>query len=119
MIDMTDVDITMKGSYNIHNHPAAETQFSFSDDADVPGMLADGTSVMEAFDYKYRYRLEKMNGVTEEQWEQARDEAESNVPLIMQDRGLDFSDYEENAKHILIEETCRILGKGVYRRWER
>lgn len=119
MIDMTDVDIAMKGSYNIHNHPAAETQFSFSDDADVPGMLADGTSVMEAFDYKYRYRLEKMNGVTEEQWEQARDEAESNVPLIMQDRGLDFSDYEENAKHILIEETCRILGKGVYRRWER
>lgn len=60
-----------------------------------------------------------MNGVTEEQWEQARDEAESKVPLIMQDRGLDFSDYEENAKHILIEETCRILGKGVYRRWER
>ena len=119
MIDMTDVDIAMKGSYNIHNHPAAETQFSFSDDADVPGMLADGTSVMEAFDYKYRYRLEKMNGVTEEQWEQARDEAESNVPLIMQDRGLDFSDYEENAKHILIEETCRILGKGMYRRWER
>lgn len=67
MIDMTDVDITMKGSYNIHNHPAAETQFSFSDDMDVPYMLDDGTKIMEAFDYKYRYRLEQMDGVTKEQ----------------------------------------------------
>lgn len=27
-------------------------------------MIADGTSVMEAFDHKYRYRLEQMDGVT-------------------------------------------------------
>lgn len=119
MIDMTDVDIAMEGSYNIHNHPAAETQFSFSDDMDVPYMLDDGTKIMEAFDYKYRYRLEQMSGVTKEQWEQAREEAKSNVPYVMKERGLDLSDYEEYAKHILIEETCRILGKGVYRRWER
>ena len=119
MIDMTDVDITMKGSYNIHNHPAAETQFSFSDDMDVPYMLDDGTKIMEAFDYKYRYRLEQMDGVTKEQWVEARSQAEENVLSIMQDRGLDLSDYEEYAKHILIEESCRILGKGVYTRWKR
>ena len=119
MIDMTDVDIAMKGSYNIHNHPAAETQFSFSDDADVPNMIADGTSVMEAFDHKYRYRLEKMDGVTLEAWEEAKEQAKDEVTHVMDDRGLNFSDYEENAKHILIEETCRVLGKGVYTRWER
>lgn len=62
-IDLTGVDISMKGSYNIHNHPADQTQFSFSDEADVPSMIADGTSVMEAFDHKYRYRLEQMDGV--------------------------------------------------------
>lgn len=60
-----------------------------------------------------------LNGVTEEQWEQAREKAKGNVPYVMKERGLDLSDYEEYAKHILIEETCRILGKGVYRRWER
>ena len=119
MIDMTDVDITMKGSYNIHNHPAAETQISFSDDMDVPYMLDDGTKIMEAFDYKYRYRLEQMDGVTKEQWVEARSQAEGNMLSIMQDRGLDLSDYEEYAKHILIEESCRILGKGVYTRWKR
>lgn len=119
MIDMTDVDITMKGSYNIHNHPAAEIQFSFSDDMDVPYMLDDGTKIMEAFDYKYRYRLEQMDGVTKEQWVEARSQAEGNMLSIMQDRGLDLSDYEEYAKHILIEESCRILGKGVYTRWKR
>lgn len=60
-----------------------------------------------------------MNGVTEEQWEQAREEAKSNVPCVMKDYGFDLSDYEENAEHILIEETCRILGKGVYTRWKK
>lgn len=60
-----------------------------------------------------------MNGVTAEQWEQARDEAESNVLCVMKERGLDLSDYEEYAKHILAEKACRILGKGVYTRWKR
>lgn len=60
-----------------------------------------------------------LNGVTEEQREQAREEAKGNVPYVMKERGLDLSDYEEYAKHILIEKTCRILGKGVYRRWGR
>lgn len=118
-IDLTGVDISMKGSYNIHNHPEEQTQFSFSDDADVPNMIADGTSVMEAFDHKYRYRLEKMDGVTLEAWEEAKEQAKDEVTHVMDDRGLNFSDYEENAKHILIEETCRVLGKGVYTRWER
>lgn len=119
MIDMTDVDIAMKGSYNIHNHPAAETQFSFSDDADVPGMLADGTSVMEAFDHKYRYRLEQMDGVTLEEWEEANAQAKDNAYSIMIDRGMGFSDFAENALHIQIEEACRILNRGVYMRWKR
>lgn len=113
------LDTILRGSYNIHNHPADQTQFSFSDETDVLGMIDDGTQVMEAFDYKYRYRLERLDGVTKEQWEQAREEAKSNVPYVMKDYGLDLSDYEEYAKHILIEETCRILGKGVYRRWKR
>lgn len=113
------VDISMKGSYNIHNHPADQTQFSFSDDADIPNMIADGTSVMEAFDHKYRYRLEKMDGVTLEAWEEAKEQAKDEVPRAMRVQGMDFSDYEENAKHILIEETCRILGKGAYIRWKR
>lgn len=118
-IDLTGVDISMKGSYNIHNHPADQTQFSFSDEADVPSMIADGTSVMEPFDHKYRYRLEQMDGVTLKEWEEAKEQAKDEITHVMDDRGLSFSDYEENAEHILIEETCRILGKGVYTRWER
>ena len=118
-IDLTGVDISMKGSYNIHNHPADQTQFSFSDEADVPSMIADGTSVMEAFDHKYRYRLEQMDGVTLKEWEEAKEQAKDEITHVMDDRGLSFSDYEENAEHILIEETCRILGKGVYTRWKK
>mgnify|MGYP002532541377 CR=1 FL=1 len=118
-IDLTGVDISMKGSYNIHNHPADQTQFSFSDEADVPSMIADGTSVMEAFDHKYRYRLEQMDGVTLEEWEEAKEQAKDNVSSTMMRKNLGLLDYEENAKHILIEETCRILGKGVYTRWKK
>ena len=118
-IDLTGVDISMKGSYNIHNHPADQTQFSFSDDADIPNMIADGTSVMEAFDHKYRYRLEQMDGVTLEEWEEAKEQAKDEVTHVMDARGLSFSEYEENAKHILIEGACRVLGKGVYTRWKR
>lgn len=118
-IDLTGVDISMKGSYNIHNHPADQTQFSFSDEADVPSMIADGTSVMEAFDHKYRYRLEQMDGVTLKEWEEAKEQAKDNVSSTMMRKNLGLLDYEENAKHILIEETCRILGKGVYTRWKK
>lgn len=118
-IDLTGVDISMKGSYNIHNHPADQTQFSFSDDADIPNMIADGTGVMEAFDHKYRYRLEQMDGVTLEEWEEAKEQAKDEVTHVMDARGLSFSEYEENAKHILIEGACRVLGKGVYTRWKR
>lgn len=118
-IDLTGVDISMKGSYNIHNHPADQTQFSFSDEADVPSMIADGTSVMEAFDHKYRYRLEQMDGVTLEEWEEANAQAKDNAYSIMIDRGMGFSDFAENALHIQIEEACRILNRGVYMRWKR
>ena len=118
-IDLTGVDISMKGSYNIHNHPADQTQFSFSDEADVPSMIADGTGVMEAFDHKYRYRLEQMDGVTLKEWEEAKEQAKDNVSSTMIRKHLGLLDYEENAKHILIEETCRILGKGAYIRWKR
>lgn len=118
-IDLTGVDISMKGSYNIHNHPADQTQFSFSDEADVPSMIADGTSVMEAFDHKYRYRLEQMDGVTLKEWEEAKEQAKDNVSSTMMRKNLGLLDYEENAKHTLIEETCRILGKGVYTRWKK
>ena len=118
-IDLTGVDISMKGSYNIHNHPADQTQFSFSDEADVPSMIADGTGVMEAFDHKYRYRLEQMDGVTLKEWEEAKEQEKDNVSSTMIRKHLGLLDYEENAKHILIEETCRILGKGVYTRWKK
>lgn len=118
-IDLTGVDISMKGSYNIHNHPADQTQFSFSDEADVPSMIADGTGVMEAFDHKYRYRLEQMDGVTLKEWEEAKEQAKDNVSSTMIRKHLGLLDYEENAKHILIEETCRILRKGVYTRWKK
>lgn len=107
---------TMKGSYNIHNHPRNETQYTFSDDADVPAMLGDGTDVMEAFDYKYIYHMERAKGVSVDEWDNARYEAEQNVSKIMLERGYTEEEYEEQRLHLIIEEACKKCGIKYYRR---
>lgn len=107
----------MAGSYNIHTHPPEQTQFSFSTDADIPAFFADGTEVMEAVDYKYRYRFERPN-VTFEEWEQVRAEVEQQISKVLTIYGYDLGDYEEMKEHITILETCKRLGIDCYTRWE-
>lgn len=108
----------MAGSYNIHTHPPEQTQFSFSTDADIPAFFADGTAVMEAVDYKYRYRFERPN-VTFEEWEKARIEVRANLDLYYDEYGVNFDNYEEMREHMIIDITCKKLGLRVYTRWER
>ncbi len=112
-----NLDDIFKGSYNIHNHPPNETQFTFSVDADIPAMFADGTKVMEAFDYKYCYRIEFPKEITYEQWENEFSNVKENKLKILTDKGVDFDNYYENHLHILIETTCEHLGMR-YSRWE-
>ena len=114
-----NLDEVFKDSYNIHNHPPNETQFTFSADADIPSMFADGTKVMEAFDYKYRYRFERPEGITFEEWENAFEHIKSNKAEIFTEKGLNFEEYEENYLHILIEQTCKKLGIKRYIRWKQ
>ena len=56
-VDCSYLGDKLKGSYNIHTHPPDTTQYSFSTDADIPAAFSDGTAIMEAVDYKYRYQL--------------------------------------------------------------
>ncbi len=114
-----NLDDIFKGSYNIHNHPPNETQFTFSVDADIPAMFFDGTKVMEAFDYKYCYRFELPNGITFEEWNDAFSYVEDNKSKLFMEKGLKLEEYEENYLHILIEETCKQLGIKGYYRWKR
>ena len=107
-----------EGSYNIHTHPSESTQFSFSTDIDIPAFFNDGTSVMEAVDYKYRYRFERPENVTFDEWEDARYEAERIAGKIMYSKGLTFEEYQESYKHTVILETCKILGIDIYKRWK-
>lgn len=73
---------------------------------------------MEACDHKYRYRFERPENITLDDWENAKYSAEQKAFCIMDEKGLSFDDYEENYNHIVISETCRILGIDVYKRWK-
>ena len=95
------------------------TQYSFSTDADIPGAFADGTAVMEAVDYKYRYRFVVPENITFEQWEAVCEEVREERNAVMESRGYGFDDYEENIQHVIIDETCRRLGLKCYHREKR
>ena len=118
-VDCSYLGGKLKGSYNIHTHPPDTTQYSFSTDADIPGAFADGTAVMEAVDYKYRYRFVVPEGITFEQWDAVRYDVEENIGAIMVQRGYSLDDVVENQQHIIIEETCKRLGISSYSRWKR
>lgn len=115
-VDCSYLGDKLRGSYNLHTHPPETTQFSFSTDVDLPAFFADGSAVMEAVDYKYRYRFERPEGLTFETWETVRSQVEEDKGNVLQARGLTFADYEENMRHIIIDETCRRLGLNIYSR---
>lgn len=115
-VDCTYLGDKLRGSYNIHTHPPETTQFSFSTDVDMPGFFADGSAVMEAVDYKYRYRFERPEGVTWEQWDKTRSQVEGELGAVMARMGFDFDAYQENRQHILMQETCARLGISAYSR---
>lgn len=118
-VDCSYLGAKLKGSYNIHTHPPKTTQYSFSTDADIPGAFADGTAVMEAVDYKYRYRFVVPENITFEQWEAVCEEVREERNAVMESRGYGFDDYEENIQHVIIDETCRRLGLKCYHREKR
>lgn len=116
-VDCTYLGDKLRGSYNIHTNPPETTQFSFSTDVDLPAFFADGSAVMEAVDYKYRYRFERPDGITFEQWDAVRYQAWLERNALCAARGIGPDDYTENVQHIIVEETCRRLGVQSYRRW--
>lgn len=115
-VDCSYLGDKLKGSYNIHTHPPDTTQYSFSTDADIPAAFSDGTAIMEAVDYKYRYQFVVPNSITLEQWEAVCEAVQEERNSIMTARGYDFGSYEENIQHVIIDETCRRLGVKCYRR---
>ena len=118
-VDCSYLGDKLEGSYNIHTHPPETTQYSFSTDADIPAAFSDGTAVMEAVDYKYRYRFVVPSCITLEQWESARTQAETLLPTVLESVCQpDYSDYEELKQHTLIMEICKILGINCYSRWK-
>ncbi len=118
-VDCSYLGDKLKDSYNIHTHPPKTTQYSFSTDADIPGAFHDGTAVMEAVDYKYRYRFVVPKNITFEQWETVCEEVREERNSVMASRGYGFDDYEENVQHVIIDETCRRLGLKCYHRENR
>ena len=118
-VDCSYLGGKLEGSYNIHTHPPKTTQYSFSTDEDIPGAFADGTAVMEAVDYKYRYRFVVPENITFEQWEAVCEEVREERNAVMESRGYGFDDYEENIQHVIIDETCRRLGLKCYHREKR
>lgn len=118
-VDCSYLGDKLKGSYNIHTHPPDTTQYSFSTDADIPAAFSDGTAVMEAVDYKYRYRFVVPKDVTFEQWEEARVEVDNVLNDFLEEVCMpDYSDYVEMKQHTLILETCKRLGINCYSRWK-
>ena len=117
-VDCSYLGGKLKGSYNIHTHPPDTTQYSFSTDADIPAAFADGTRIMEAVDYKYRYRCVVPDNITFEQWDRARSDVQDHALQYMAERGMSVADIEENELHVIIEETCKQLGVTGYSRWE-
>lgn len=119
-IDIENVDIDFKDSYSIHTHPMSQTQYSFSTDADIPTMINCQMGVMEASDKKYRYCFKRPENITLEQWDDARWQAENEANKIMIQKGYSFDEYEKCYMHIVIQETCNILGiPNNYKRWKR
>lgn len=119
-IDIENVDIDFKNSYSIHTHPMSQTQYSFSTDADIPTMINCQMGVMEASDKKYRYWFKRPENITLEQWDDARWQAENEANKIMIQKGYSFDEYEKCYMHIVIQETCNILGiPNNYKRWKR
>lgn len=116
-VDCTYLGKKLKGSYNIHTHPPDSTQFSFSTDVDIPGAFMDGTSVMEAVDYKYRYRFEVPADITFETWDKVRYGVWQTRNELFNVSGLDVSEYDENIQDLILQETCRRIGISCYRRW--
>ena len=117
-VDCSYLGGKLKGSHNIHTHPPDTTQYSFSTDADIPAAFADGTRIMEAVDYKYRYRFVVPENITFEQWDRARSDVQDHALQYMAERGMSVADIEENELHVIIEETCKQLGVTGYSRWE-
>ena len=117
-VDCSVLADKLDGSYNIHTHPKDYTQYSFSDDEDFGSFFADGTSVMEACDFKYRYRVERNYDVTFEEWDRARYEVQQELLTQPYSYGLTEDNYEEMIQHILIQETCKRVGM-IYKRWKR
>lgn len=118
-VDCSYLGAKLKGSYNIHTHPPETTQYSFSTDADIPAAFADGTRIMEAVDYKYRYQFAVPREITFEQWETVCEEVREEQNVVMASRGYGFDDCEENIQHVIIDETCRRLGLKCYHREKR
>lgn len=118
-IDIENVDIDFKDSYSIHTHPMSQTQYAFSTDADIPTMINCQMGVMEASDKKYRYWFKRPENITLEQWQEAQIVACDKCNEIMFEKGFSFEQYEEYREHIIIAETCKILGISEnYKRWK-
>lgn len=118
-VDCSYLGDKLEESYNIHTHPPDTTQYSFSTDADIPAAFSDGTAIMEAVDYKYRYRFEVPSNITFDQWDLVRYDVEENIGEVMAQRGYTLDDVVENQQHVLIDEICRRLGISSYSRWKR
>ena len=116
-VDCSYLGDRLRGSYNIHTHPPDQTQFSFSTDVDLPAFFEDGSAVMEAVDYKYRYRFERPEGVTFEDWDAVRYQVWLERNALCAEYNIELNAYEENVQHLIVEETCRRLGIQSYRRW--
>lgn len=118
-VDCSYLGDKLKGSWNIHNHPPDTTQFSFSTDADLPGFFADGSAVMEAVDYKYRYRFERPDGISFEQWDAVRYQVERQIESILEQRGFGMEEYELFRQHTIMDEICKRLNISSYSRQKR
>lgn len=117
-VDTTFYEELLEDSYNIHTHPLSVTQFSFSIDADIPAMFSDGTKVMEACDTKYRYRFERPDNLTFEEWDEARYEVKQNLGEYMLKNNVSLEEFEEMKEHLIIKLTCEKLGINSYKRWK-
>ena len=118
-VDCSYLGDKLEESYNIHTHPPDTTQYSFSTDADIPAAFSDGTAIMEAVDYKYRYQFIVPKEITFEQWETVCAEVREERNAVLENHGYGFDDYEENIQHVIIDETCHRLGLKCYHREKR
>lgn len=107
----------MKGSISTHNHPAEATQYSFSDDADMPSFIEEKAKVMRAFDDRYVYQVSRGDKMpTLDEYYQVRFEVKQQLMCIMQEAGVTFEDYAFEHQHFFIKEICERLGIAYERR---